>query len=129
MKEDLIDDIIEESQPYRRPENIRKRTEPSVYKKYSKMETVAPDDQTTSVVTGQGSVYGERITKFLKNNLVVNWFSHQKIKYDESDNLVIRGVRTVTENIGDLFRSSFSQTEMVKVSCYSNKLLFTVKLG
>lgn len=112
----MIDDIIEESRPYTRPENVRKRTEPSVYKSYSKVETVTPDDQTTSLVMSQGSVYGERIAKFLKDNPVVNLFSHYKIKYDESDNLVIRGVRTVTENIGELFRSSFSQTEMVKVS-------------
>ena len=26
MKEELIDDIIEESQPYKRPESVRKRT-------------------------------------------------------------------------------------------------------
>ena len=116
MKEELIDDIIEESQPYKRPESVRKRTEPSVYTKYPKMATVAPDNQTTSLAMSQGSVYAERIAKFLKNNPVVNLFSHYKIKYDESDNLVIRGVRTVTENIGDLLRSNFSQTEMVKVS-------------
>ena len=74
----------------------------------------------------QGSVYGERIAKFLKDNPVVNLFSHYKIKYDESDNLVIRGVRTVTENIGELFRSSFSQTEMVKVEFYLIKWLFKI---
>ena len=115
VREDLVDDIISESAPYKRPETVRKRTDPSIYQNSIKTETVSVDQQTTSVTLTKQSVYKEKIAKFLRDNPVVNFFAHYKMKYDESDSLVIRGTRTVTDNIGDFFQSSFSQTEIMKV--------------
>ena len=49
VREDLEDDIISDSAPYKRPETVRKRTDPSIYQKSIKTETVSVDQQTTSV--------------------------------------------------------------------------------
>ena len=119
MREDLIDDILSESAPYKHPDSVRKRTDPSTYQKSVNIERVPVDEQTTSVTLTKQSVYQEKIAKFLRDNPVVNFFTNYKMKYDESDNLVIRGARTVTENIGDFFKSSFSQSDMIKVSTKS----------
>ncbi len=35
-----------------------------------------------------------------------------RIKYDESDNILVRASRSVTDRVGDLVRGSMSQTDM-----------------
>ena len=115
VKEDLIDDVLEESAPYKRPETLRKRTDPSLYQNTQTREVISPDEQTTTMVVSEQSVWSEKLGRLMWNNPVAHFITKYKMKYDESDNLVIRGARTITENIGDFFKESFSQPEMSKV--------------
>ena len=50
--------------------------------------------------------------QFKDNNPVANKFVDMRLKYEESDNPVIRGTRIVTDKLQDLMGGLFTRTEM-----------------
>ncbi|TNM97839.1 hypothetical protein fugu_014085 [Takifugu bimaculatus] len=52
---------------------------------------------------------------FKDNNVVFNRFFEMKMKYDESDNALIRASRAVTDKVTDFLGGLFSKTEMSEV--------------
>ncbi len=52
---------------------------------------------------------------FKDNNPVVNKFVDVRMKYEESDNPVVRGARIVTDKVQDIFGGIFTRTELSEV--------------
>lgn len=111
----MLDDIIEESNAYKMRGTLRKRTDPNVDSSTPNI-TFTKDTQTTSVVvSGKNSIWPKKIREFISNNWLTNKLVQYKIVYDESDNLVIRSVRTLTDQVGDSFKSNTEQNGMKEV--------------
>jgi len=109
VKEDMIGDMAKESRPYQKPEKLKKRTIPGSERK---AKVVEADDDATNVVLHKDSKWQEQWKDFRDNNAVVTGIFSLKTKFDESDNIVIRSTRVVTEKISDIFSDVFSPTEM-----------------
>ncbi|KAL4228201.1 Mitochondrial import inner membrane translocase subunit TIM44 [Mactra antiquata] len=74
-----------------------------------------PDDKTMGMVLHKDSKYYESWQNFKDNNEFVNKVFDLKMKYDESDNVIIRGTRFFTDKVSSLFGGMFSTTEMSEV--------------
>ncbi|XP_047140154.1 mitochondrial import inner membrane translocase subunit TIM44 [Hydra vulgaris] len=106
VKEDLFDDIAKESRPYQRPEHLKRRTQLNKAEKKIEANT---DEQ--EVVLHKDSKWQEQWKNFRDNNPVVTGLFSLKTKYDESDNVIIRATRVVTNKLSDVFSDVFSQSE------------------
>jgi len=108
VKEDLFDDIVKESRPYQRPEHLRKR---SLGSKAKVQKEYAANEDAQDVVLHKDSKWQQQWKDFRDNNSVVQGYFSLKTRYDESDNLVIRATRVVTDKMSDIFSDVFSQSE------------------
>jgi len=107
VKSDLFDDIAKDSRPYQRPEKLKRRT-PELEKKVKEYEA---NESAQDVVMHKDSVWQQQWKDFRENNAVVTGIFSMKMKYDESDNPVIRATRVVTEKLTDIFSDVFTQSE------------------
>ncbi|XP_064390541.1 mitochondrial import inner membrane translocase subunit TIM44-like isoform X2 [Halichondria panicea] len=117
VKEDLIDDILKESAPYQAPDKIQTRSEmASDYAGSNTQEqtTISPNEQVKEVTLTRHSKWKEGWDKLRENNPVSNAMYNFKMKYDESDNLVIRASRAVTDRLGDAFGGVVTQSDMAE---------------
>jgi len=113
VKEDLFDDIAKESRPYQRPDKLTRRTQRGVVMEPSKKHIDANDD-TQDVVLHKDSKWQAQWKDFKDNNPVVTGYFTLKTKYDESDNVVVRASRVVTDKLTDIFSDVFSQSEQAQ---------------
>uniref|UniRef100_A0A8C2MZT9 Mitochondrial import inner membrane translocase subunit TIM44 n=1 Tax=Cricetulus griseus TaxID=10029 RepID=A0A8C2MZT9_CRIGR len=67
------------------------------------------------VVLHKDSKWYQQWKDFKDNNVVFNRFFEMKMKYDESDNVLIRASRALTDKVTDLLGGLFSKTEMSEV--------------
>ncbi|XP_028407109.1 mitochondrial import inner membrane translocase subunit TIM44-like [Dendronephthya gigantea] len=123
VKEDLFDPIAEKSKPYQRPETLRRRTDPKTESEMKLNEKrIEVNEDATGVVLHKDSVWYQQWKNFKDNNTVVNGLFDLKMKYDESDNLLIRASRIVTDKLGDIFQDVFSQSDMAKTLAEITKI-------
>ncbi|TWW57954.1 Mitochondrial import inner membrane translocase subunit TIM44 [Takifugu flavidus] len=99
--------------PYRPPARLRKRSEFS--SKGADEKVFEANEEAMGVVLHKDSKWYQQWKDFKDNNVVFNRFFEMKMKYDESDNTLIRASRAVTDKMTDLIGGLFSKTEMSEV--------------
>jgi len=92
---------------YRPPLLLRKRKE--TLEGGVSMEA---DESSTGVELHKDSRFSQSWQNFKDNNPVVNKFVDYRVKFEESDNPLVRGARMVTDKLQDVFGSAFSNTEL-----------------
>jgi len=93
---------------YRPPHVLRKRKE-------SLEDGGAPieaDDASTGVELHKDSRFSQSWQNFKDSNPVVNKFVDYRVKFEESDNPLVRGARMVTDKLHDVFGTVFTRTEL-----------------
>uniref|UniRef100_A0A8C5AK25 Mitochondrial import inner membrane translocase subunit TIM44 n=1 Tax=Gadus morhua TaxID=8049 RepID=A0A8C5AK25_GADMO len=101
--------------PYRPPSRLRKRSEFSSKGAADQGKVFEVNEEAMGVVLHKDSKWFQQWKDFKENNVVVNRFFEMKMKYDESDNTLIRASRAVTEKMTDILGGLFSKTEMSEV--------------
>ncbi|XP_061587964.1 mitochondrial import inner membrane translocase subunit TIM44-like [Cololabis saira] len=100
--------------PYRAPAQLRMRSDFS--SKGADSTTVfEANEEAMGVVLHKDSKWYQQWKDFKDNNAVFNRFFEMKMKYDESDNTLIRASRAVTDRVTDFLGGFFSKTEMSEV--------------
>jgi len=113
VEKELLEDIVDQSKPYKRPEQLRARTVKHGDTEGQKVEKeVEANTDATGVVLHAESKWQQQWKDFKDNNPVVTGLFSLKMKYDESDNIVIRASRVVTDKLTDVFKDVFSTSEM-----------------
>nr|XP_056723558.1 mitochondrial import inner membrane translocase subunit TIM44 [Euleptes europaea] len=114
VKKEIDESVLGQTGPYKRPERLRKRTEFAGVG--SKEERVfEANEEAMGVVLHKDSKWSQQWKEFKDNNVVFNRFFEMKMKYDESDNAIIRASRAVTDKVTDFIGGLFSKTEMSEV--------------
>jgi len=70
------------------------------------------DDSTTGMELHKDSRFSQSWQNFKDSNPVVNKFVDYRVKFEESDNPLVRGARMVTDKLQDVFGSVFTNTEL-----------------
>ena len=94
---------------YRPPKKLRRRVETS---SVLTEKDVKPDSETLGIELHKDSRFYQSWQQFKDNNPYVNKVLDWKIKYDESDNPVIRASRVLTEKVSDIVGGLFQKTEL-----------------
>nr|XP_002761726.2 mitochondrial import inner membrane translocase subunit TIM44 isoform X1 [Callithrix jacchus] len=111
VKKEIDDSVLGQTGPYRRPQRLRKRTE-FAGEKFKEEKVFEPNEEALGVVLHKDSRWYQQWKDFKENNVVFNRFFEMKVKYDESDNALIRASRALTDKVTDLLGGLFSKTEM-----------------
>ncbi|XP_049875406.1 mitochondrial import inner membrane translocase subunit TIM44 [Pectinophora gossypiella] len=98
-----------EGRVYTSPISLRKRVEVAADER-----TFEPDTHTTGVELHRDSKFYQQWEDFKNNNQYINKVLDWKIKYEESDNPVVRASRFVTDKMSSLFGNLFEKTELSK---------------
>nr|XP_039322022.1 mitochondrial import inner membrane translocase subunit TIM44 isoform X2 [Saimiri boliviensis boliviensis] len=114
VKKEIDDSVLGQTGPYRRPQRLRKRTE-FAGEKFKEEKVFEPNEEALGVVLHKDSRWYQQWKDFKENNVVFNRFFEMKMKYDESDNALIRASRALTDKVTDLLGGLFSKTEMSEV--------------
>ncbi|XP_021565854.1 mitochondrial import inner membrane translocase subunit TIM44 [Carlito syrichta] len=114
VRREIDDSVLGQTAPYRRPERLRKRTE-FAGEKFKEEKVFEPNEEALGVVLHKDSRWYQQWKDFKENNVVFNRFFEMKMKYDESDNMVIRASRALTDKVTGLLGGLLSKTEMSEV--------------
>ncbi|GAU97363.1 hypothetical protein RvY_08676 [Ramazzottius varieornatus] len=102
--------------PYRAPVKLRKRAELSGFSDGEGVaKTVAANESATGLQLHKDSKWFQSWESFKNDNAYVNKLFEFKMKYDESENPVVRSARALTDKITDLMGGLFSKTELSEV--------------
>ncbi|XP_035279241.1 mitochondrial import inner membrane translocase subunit TIM44-like isoform X1 [Anguilla anguilla] len=108
-------DELGQSGPYRAPSRLRMRTDFSSRGSGSDSRVFEANEDAMGIVLHRDSKWYQQWKEFKDNNMVFNRFFEMKMKYDESDNALIRASRAVTDKVTDLIGGLFSKTEISEV--------------
>ena len=108
----VSEEVNIEAGVYRRPEVLRKRKQLSAM---TDDRDIKPNEDATGVELHKDSKWSQSWTSFRDNNPYVNKIFDWKMKYDESDNPMVRVTRVLTDKISDVFGSLFTKTELSEV--------------
>lgn len=117
VKSELLDDIIAESQPYQSPETLLKRSDPARLDGKDAPQTIKPNEDVKGVTVHKQSKwlsYWSSLRQSLQSNPLSNAFYTMKMRYDESDNILVRTSRVVTDRVEDAFTGVMTQSDMAK---------------
>lgn len=103
---------------YRPPQKLRKRSERSSQSD----RVVEPNTDATGVELHKDSKWSQSWQDFRDNNTYVNKVFDWKMKFDESDNTVIRATRILTDKMTDIFGGLFQKTELSEVLTEISKM-------
>ncbi|KAJ8271073.1 hypothetical protein GJAV_G00122440 [Gymnothorax javanicus] len=104
-----------EGGPYRSPSRLRMRTDLSSKGFATDTRVFEANEDAMGIVLHRDSKWYQQWKDFKDNNMVFNRFFEMKMKYDESDNALIRASRAVTDKVTDLIGGLFSKTEISEV--------------
>lgn len=113
VKKEIEETTLSRARTYKAPETLRKRSEKS--SKQNAEKHVEANEDATGVVLHKDSRWYQSWQNFKDNNQYVHKLFDLKMKYDESDNVLVRVTRSFTDKVGDVFGSMFSKTEMSEV--------------
>lgn len=124
VKEELLDDIIKESAPYKPPDKMRMRSEmaDTADSAQEAEKIIEPNEDAKEVVLTRTSRWKQQWKSLRENNPLTNTFYNLKMKYDESDHLVIRASRAVTDRLGDAFGGVMTQSDMAEALAEIRKI-------
>ncbi|KAM4809330.1 mitochondrial import inner membrane translocase subunit TIM44 [Rhinophrynus dorsalis] len=114
VKKEIDESVLGQTGPYRPPSRLRKRSEFSG-DTAKEQKIFEANEEAMGVVLHKDSKWFQQWKDFKDNNVVFNRFFEMKMKYDESDNTLIRVSRTITDKVSDLIGGLFSKTEMSEV--------------
>jgi len=97
---------------YRSPVALRKRNEWSFSGDDRPIEA---NDDATGVELHKDSKFYQSWQNFKDTNPVVNKFVDYRVKFEESDNPIVRSARMLTDKVQDVFGFVFSRTELSEV--------------
>lgn len=106
IKNEITSDNIQ-GRVYSSPLKLRKRVEIETDAK-----EVQPDAETLGVELHKDYKIFQSWENFKNNNTYVNKVLDWKMKYDESENTVIRASRLLTDKVSDIMGNLFSKTEL-----------------
>ncbi|KAM4551662.1 mitochondrial import inner membrane translocase subunit TIM44-like [Odontesthes bonariensis] len=101
--------------PYRAPAQLRMRSDFSSKGADDSTRVFEANEEAMGVVLHKDSKWYQQWKDFKDNNVVFNRFFEMKMKYDESDNALVRASRVVTDRVTDFLGGLFSKTEMSEV--------------
>ncbi|EHB04240.1 Mitochondrial import inner membrane translocase subunit TIM44 [Heterocephalus glaber] len=114
VKKEIHESALGQAGPYRRPARLRKRTE-FEGEKFQEEKVFEPNEEALGVVLHKDSKWYQQWKDFRDSNVVFNRFFEMKMKYDESDNVLIRASRALTDKVTNVLGGLFSKTEMSEV--------------
>ncbi|XP_020636513.3 mitochondrial import inner membrane translocase subunit TIM44 isoform X2 [Pogona vitticeps] len=114
VRKEIDESVLSQMGPYKRPERLRKRTE-FAGERLKEEKIFEANEEAMGVVIHKDSKWYQQWKEFKDNNVVFNRFFEMKMKYDESDNAVIRATRVLTDKVTDFIGGLFSKTEMSEV--------------
>ncbi|XP_075233734.1 mitochondrial import inner membrane translocase subunit TIM44 [Lycorma delicatula] len=109
VKEEIDHSSIQ-ARIYKPPVKLRKRVEDIPVEDV--MRVVTPNVEAKGVELHKDSRFYQSWQNFKENNPYVNKVLDWKMKYDESDNPVIRASRLLTEKVSDIMGGLFQKTEL-----------------
>lgn len=95
---------------YRSPLKLRKRVE--IIGEAGENKAYEPNVDATGIELHKDSKFYQQWENFKNNNAYVNKVLDWKMKYDESENPVIRASRLLTDKVSDVMGNLFSKTEL-----------------
>jgi len=98
---------------YMAPRELRKRKE--YVRGGGEEEVIEANPDATGVELHKDSRFYATWQSFKDSNPVVNKFVDMRVKYEESDNPVVRGARIVTDKVQDIFGGLFTRSELSEV--------------
>lgn len=111
-----IDNVDMLSSLYKPPTELLKRAERSTMSVGDvQKRTVEPNENVQSVELHKDSKWSENWRKFKEENPYVNKVFEFKIKYDESDNPLVRATKNIVDKIGDTVGNLFQTTDLSNV--------------
>ncbi|XP_064646315.1 mitochondrial import inner membrane translocase subunit TIM44-like [Lineus longissimus] len=114
IKQEIDETTLQRARIYKAPAKLKKRKQRgSLGEKEDK--PLEADEETIGMVLHKDSKWFESWQNFKDNNQYVNKMFDLKMKYDESDHVLIRATRTFTDKMSELFGGVFSKTEMSEV--------------
>ncbi|XP_023349719.1 mitochondrial import inner membrane translocase subunit TIM44-like [Eurytemora carolleeae] len=97
---------------YRAPAVLRKRNE----WEYSKDDKpIEADSETIGVELHKDSRFSQSWQNFKDKNPMVNKFVDYRVRFEESDNAIVRSARLLTDKVQDMFGFIFTRTELSEV--------------
>ncbi|KAJ1084808.1 hypothetical protein NDU88_004954 [Pleurodeles waltl] len=114
VKKEIDESVLGQTGAYRPPTRLRRRSDYSGDGAREDKVFEANEDA-MGVVLHKDSKWYQQWKDFKDNNVVFNRFFEIKMKYDESDNALVRASRTITDKVSDLIGGLFSKTEMSEV--------------
>ncbi|XP_022096243.1 mitochondrial import inner membrane translocase subunit TIM44-like [Acanthaster planci] len=114
VKQEIDESTTAKARPYRAPVKLRKRTDGFADGQESRRIFEANEDA-TGMVLHKDSRWYKQWSEFKENSHVFNKMFDLKMRYDESDNVVVRASRAVTDKVSQLLGGVFSPTEMSEV--------------
>ncbi|CAG2239093.1 TIM44 [Mytilus edulis] len=113
VKDEFDETTLSGATHYKPPAKLRMRSEFAMSSRDDRH--VDADDESTGVVLHKDSKWYQSWENFKDNNAYMNKVFDLKMKYDESDHLLVRGTRFFTDKMGQLFGGVFSKTELSDV--------------
>ncbi|GFR05613.1 mitochondrial import inner membrane translocase subunit TIM44 [Trichonephila clavata] len=113
VKEQIEEAQMTGSRVYQPPATLHMRSERSRLNKEDRI--IEPNSEATTVELHKDSKWFQSWQNFRDNNQYVNKVFDWKMKYDESDNPVVRASRLLTDKVTDLFGGIFQKTELSEV--------------
>ncbi|XP_063002962.1 mitochondrial import inner membrane translocase subunit TIM44 [Elgaria multicarinata webbii] len=114
VRKEIDESVLGQTGPYKRPAQLRKRTE-FAGERLKDERIFEANEEAMGVVLHKDSKWYQQWKEFKDNNVVFNRFFEMKMKYDESDNALIRASRAVTDKVTGFIGGLFSKTEMSEV--------------
>ncbi|XP_065911814.1 mitochondrial import inner membrane translocase subunit TIM44-like [Dysidea avara] len=117
VKSELLEDIITESQPYKSPEVLLKRSDPARSAGKNAAHFIEPNEDVKGVTVHKQSKwlsYWSQFRDTFQTNPVSNALYSMKIRYDESDNILVRTSRVVTDRVEDAVSGVVTQSDMAE---------------
>uniref|UniRef100_A0A8C4Q126 Mitochondrial import inner membrane translocase subunit TIM44 n=2 Tax=Eptatretus burgeri TaxID=7764 RepID=A0A8C4Q126_EPTBU len=114
VRREIDDTVLGQIGSYKPPAVLRKRSDLS-FDKTLQDKVFAPNEEATGMMLHKDSRWYQQWKDFRDSNVVIGRFFEMKMRYDESDNALVRASRAVTEKVSDLMGGLFSKTEMSEV--------------
>lgn len=111
VKEEINESTLAKARMYKPPEKLRKRVDDSIIDE----KAIEPNVEATGLELHKDSRWYQSWLNFKETNPYVNKVFHWKMRFDESDNPVVRASRVVTDKISDIIGGMFQKTELSEV--------------
>lgn len=113
VSEEITETAFKRARHYQQPTKLRKRKEFRFSDETDRIVEANPD--ATGVELHKESKWFQSWESWKENNQYVNKIFDLKMRYDESDNVVVRASRLLTDKLSDMFGGLFTKTELSEV--------------